>query len=276
MRSTSRSVDIFEQAGRILRFDAAGNFLGLAASAPMPFEDRHLSVTQPATGERSWIGADSQAWKEPANWYYWGRPDTPEELAIFGSASAISATIALDTLFRVKGIRFHNTANYTVAGGGELVIGVAGSEGVFEAMQGQHTIQVPIRLRSPVRVHIESGAGLTFEGPLVLNGETLLSSGLGLLTVSGAFSMGNGRLVLSAGRPAAFGDPASSLFNGTLELRLPEGVTPASGDRFDLLDFAPPLDSRFDEVKLPDLAGGLAWNTAMLYTTGVVEVAPMP
>ena len=269
-------VYILEQGGRILQFDAAGNFLGLAASAPIPFDDGRLSVEQPAAGERSWTGADSNSWREPTNWYYWGRPDTPEELAIFGSASVADATIALDSVFRIKGIRCHNTAGYTVAGGGELVIGAAGSDGVFEVMRGQHTIQVPITLGSHARVHIESGAGLSVEGPLDLDGETLISSGPGLLKMSGPFSMGNGRLVLSAGRPVAFGDSASPLLDGTLELRLPEDVTPALGDRFDLLDFTPPLGDTFDDVKLPDLAGGLAWNTAMLYTTGVVEAAPTP
>ncbi len=51
---------------------------------------------------------------------------------------------------------------------------------------------------------------------------------------------------------------------------------PAAGSQFDLLDFIPPLRGTFSEVKLPDLAEGLTWDTAMLYTTGVIKVVRTP
>ncbi len=254
-------VYIREQSGRVLQFDAAGNFLRVAVSAPVSFVDHSLAVEQPVAGERSWTGLDSNSWQEPVNWYYWGRPDTPEELAIFGSAAAAAATITLDTLFHIKGMRFQNTAGYTIDGCGELSVGSAASAGLFEVTRGWHTIKVPITLGALTRVHIEAGAALSFDGPLDLNGETLIVSGTGFLTLSGPFSMGNGRLVLDTWSPVALSDPANALLDGTLELRLPEGASPPANCNFELFSFLPSLGRTFDKVELPALADGLAWDT---------------
>ncbi|HPO12348.1 MAG TPA: sialidase family protein [Candidatus Hydrogenedentes bacterium] len=275
-QDTGGQVYVREQGGRILRFDAAGNYLGLSASAPVSFAGRRLSITQPHAGERSWTGGCSDAWGEPSNWYYWGRPDTPEELAIFGSASVTGASITIDLPFRIKGIRFCNVGSYTLAGPGELTIGAPDSEGRFEVVQGRHTLRAPIHLSGPAYVHIDSGAGLSIEGPLHVDGTSLLFSGEGSLELRGLFSLGNGRLILYAGQPVVFGDSVEVQLNGTLEVRLPDGVTPALGDRFNLFNAAAPLSGAFDHVELPRLANGLAWNTAMLYTTGVIEVVSSP
>jgi len=86
-------VYIREAGGRILRFDAAGNFVETNSTAPVSFQSASLTVTQPTNGECSWARSGSGDWFEPLSWYYWGRPDTTEETAVFGSAATAATTV---------------------------------------------------------------------------------------------------------------------------------------------------------------------------------------
>jgi hypothetical protein len=47
---------------------------------------------------------------------------------------------------------------------------------------------------------------------------------------------------------------------------------PSAGQTFDILDWGS-LIGTFSAIQLPTLAGGLAWNTSQLYTTGILSVA---
>ena len=95
-QSANGDVYIRENGGRILRFDALGNFLAVVASSPVAFATPQLSIVQPAAGERSWVKSGSGNWADPLNWYYWGRPDTTAEVATFGSAATAAATVTVD------------------------------------------------------------------------------------------------------------------------------------------------------------------------------------
>lgn len=100
-QASDGDVYVREQGGRILRFDASGNFIGVAGAAPVPFQAEPIAITQPATGQRTWTCPRSGAWEEPTNWYYWGRPDTPAETAIFGSAARAPTTVTIESTSRV-------------------------------------------------------------------------------------------------------------------------------------------------------------------------------
>ena len=63
--------------------------------------------------------------------------------------------------------------------------------------------------------------------------------------------------------------------DGVLEVALLEGFQPAAGDSFDLLDFGS-LAGAFDNLDLPQLAVGLAWDTIDLYVDGSVSIIPEP
>ncbi len=62
--------------------------------------------------------------------------------------------------------------------------------------------------------------------------------------------------------------------NGTLNMTLLGGFTPAAGETFDV--FSGPTTGSFTQVNMPALSNGLSWDTSSLYTTGQVAVVPEP
>ena len=64
---------------------------------------------------------------------------------------------------------------------------------------------------------------------------------------------------------------AAIAFDGTLQVSLINGFSPAAGQSFNLFDWAS-TSGTFDALQLPTLAGALAWNTTQLYTSGVLSV----
>ncbi len=104
-KAASGDVYIRESGGRILQFDASGNFLQTVSSAPVSFQSSELSIDPPSGGECAWVNSGSGDWFEPLNWHYWGRADTADETAVFGSAVTAPATVtvpegSLEWLFR--------------------------------------------------------------------------------------------------------------------------------------------------------------------------------
>lgn len=95
--TSSGEVYIRESSGRILHFDSLGNFIETNSSAPVTFQSAALTVVQPPAGECAWTRASSGNWSDLLNWYYWGRPDTVEEIAVFGSAATSATTITIPT-----------------------------------------------------------------------------------------------------------------------------------------------------------------------------------
>ena len=59
---------------------------------------------------------------------------------------------------------------------------------------------------------------------------------------------------------------------GALNVTLIDGFNPAPGHTFDFFDWNT-LSGTFASINLPSLAAGLAWDTSLLYSTGVLKVA---
>ncbi len=86
-------VYVRETGGRILHFDALGNFVETTNASPVAFNASQINAKQPPAGECSWARSNSGDWSDLLNWYYWGRPDTTKEIAVFGSAVTNAATV---------------------------------------------------------------------------------------------------------------------------------------------------------------------------------------
>ena len=106
--ASGSDVYLREAGGRILHFDAAGNFIDTTNATPVSFQTGQVFVDQPSNGECSWSKSGSGDWFEPLNWYYWGRPDTTEEIAVFGSAATAAATVNIPSATQTWGF---NTAD---------------------------------------------------------------------------------------------------------------------------------------------------------------------
>jgi T5SS/PEP-CTERM-associated repeat protein/autotransporter-associated beta strand protein len=61
-------------------------------------------------------------------------------------------------------------------------------------------------------------------------------------------------------------------FGGTLLVETIDGFAPELGDSFDLFGFTT-ASGAFNALQLPDLEGGLTWDTSQLYTDGVLSIA---
>jgi T5SS/PEP-CTERM-associated repeat protein len=108
-----------------------------------------------------------------------------------------------------------------------------------------------------------SPAAVLFEGDLVLGTAARLVAELGGTQPGSQYDT------------VGFGGRAA--LAGTLDVDLLGGFQPQAGQTFDILDFDPgDLSGRFSAFDLPDLGGGLSWDTSNLYTTGTITVIPEP
>ncbi len=111
-----------------------------------------------------------------------------------------------------------------------------------------------------------SPAAVTLDTELVFGDAATLTLELGGLTAGSGYD----QLVLGAN--------GSLALDGALVLDLINGFTPAAGDSFAVLDFAPgQLTGSFDEVLFADaLPSGLSFDTTQLTITGRIGVVPEP
>jgi len=265
-------VYIHEAGGRILRFDAAGSFIGTTNSSPVAFQPSEIDVNQLA-GCATWTKSGSGEWSDPENWYYWRRADTKEEIAVFGSAATAPATITAPAYFvewAVKGLRFRNAQPYTLAGDNQLVIEAASGNGSIELQEGSHEIRLPVRLESDTGFSAESGTSLTISSnELAIAGQTLKMDSGRLVVGNGGFSLDGGSLAMAGGE--VWLTNSASVFDGSLEFQAPENFSPAAGDSFHVLE-GDLHEGMFEQVVFPTLEDGLAWDTSALYTTGDIAV----
>jgi hypothetical protein len=270
---SSGEVFVKEQSGRILRFDALGNFLEIAASAPAPLQAGPFFIDPPPLGERAWIKSGSGAWDALESWFYWGRPDTSYEVANLGSAIAAPATLAVDRKYSLRGLRFRSAHRYTLAGSGELTLEAEKGAGLIDVQQGSHHVGVAIRLGAETHASARGGAALQWNGSVDLNGQPLRVKGAGAFTVNGPFAMKGGRLVLDGLSPLTFTAAATTKLDGELVFQ-PDASLPLSpGAVFKVLGGASNLGGTFAKVVLPVLVLG-TWDTSALYSQGTLRIVP--
>ncbi|MBN2578636.1 MAG: autotransporter-associated beta strand repeat-containing protein [Pirellulales bacterium] len=248
-------VYIHEQGGRILRFDALGNFISVVASSPVPFQGANLDIDQPAYGERTWIATDSDDWTDTTKWYYWGRADTNYEVATFGSAIGAASTVTLDEAYTVKGLRFRNSAKYTLAGAGSLALQAESGNALIDVQQGSHDLQLPVTLGSHTDANAVGTTSLRFKHKLDLNGKKLSLGGLGYFYIDQQFVMHNGTLVLDGQTPLVFTSGSTPTLDGNLQFVPSGSLVLEAGHSYNLIDGNSYFGSEtFDNVQLIDLS----------------------
>jgi autotransporter-associated beta strand protein len=125
-KTAAGDVYIQEAGGRILHFDPLGNFIETNSSAPVSLTATQINAKQPPAGECSWSRSTGGDWPDLLSWYYWGRPDTDEEIAVFGSAATAATTVNIPSATQIwnfntaddkEGWTVANATNTAVSGG---------------------------------------------------------------------------------------------------------------------------------------------------------------
>jgi hypothetical protein len=140
---------------------------------------------------------------------------------------------------------------------------------------GTHEIRNPVKLNSPTDWTVAPGTSLRFRDSLDLNGQMLTVTGLGQRNIDGAFVMGGGKLITDGRNQITFSATTSATLDGTLQFMPYAGASLELGASYDLLNGINFVADSFDQVLLPQLGGGLHWDTSSLYVTGLVTVAGM-
>ncbi|MCK6556190.1 hypothetical protein L6Q96_16670 [Candidatus Binatia bacterium] len=266
-----------EVGGRVLRFDALGNFLGLGSDSGVTFTSGLDPIAQPAPGERGWAAATSGNWETLANWYYWNRPDTDVEVANFGSAIGATATITVDRPWSVRGLRFRSPHRYAVSGSGAIALAADAGSAFAEVQAGAHALAVPVQLASDARFEASAGATLDLEGGVDVAGHTLEIRGMGTVRVGQSLALKGGVLALDGSSRLHFAAATTNDLGGTLEWRADPGTVFQPGDTFALFENigATVVSVRFTTLVLPDPGPGLGWSGTALYTAGTISVAAL-
>ncbi|MGE4487967.1 MAG: sialidase family protein [Kiritimatiellales bacterium] len=266
-KADNGDIYIREGGGRILHFDAGGNFLNTTNSSPVSFQTSELHVDQPSDGQCPWVKTASGSWGDATNWYYWGRADSRNEIAVFGSAIASESTIAADDSYTLKGLRFLTDKTCTISGTGSLALS---TNGIIDVRQGDQIINLPITLEEDLTVATATGTSVTVSSVNNAGGYSLNKTGDGLLTVSnGTFFLNGGTLTVGGGI-IAFTN-SSYNFNGTVRFMPAASFIPTVGHSSRIVE-GEIYEGLFDEISLPELEDGLGWDTSTLYSNGTITV----
>ena len=138
----------------------------------------------------------------------------------------------------------------------------------------------------PCRMEISGDAEVSVSGDIAIISRSYmsissgghLSVGSDLTSSEGALNIApNGLLEMQLGehtsgtRLSVTGD---SYLDGTLDILLLGGFSPAYGDVFDLFNWNGEVSGTFSAINTPTLSGGLEWDDSQLYTTGALSVIP--
>jgi autotransporter-associated beta strand protein len=132
---------------------------------------------------------------------------------------------------------------------------------------------------------ILSGTG-SLAGSLRIRDGAVIAPGnsTGTFSLGGSFTQDFGSVYLAEiANPSSmdlvslFGASGELAFNGTLQVALIGGFAPAFGDTFDFFDWTAGYTvSGSPDFDLPDLSGGLSWNTSNFLADGSISVVPEP
>lgn len=177
-----------------------------------------------------------------------------------GSSAAgagVGAVSILDSaLVSATNVNVWDTGNLLLDGGTLRVASLIVTDGL---LRGSGTISPPPRLTLSLQ-----NAGVVEPG-----------LGGGELNVMGSFAQATtGHLVIELTSATAFDRlhvSGLAALDGELAITLVDGYLPHVGDSFDILDWGS-RSGHFATLALPALTAGLGWDTAQLYTAGLLSV----
>lgn len=217
-----------------------------------------------------WQTSTFGKWNESANWDPLVAPNSTNITTVFGGQTTTPTTVVNDQAVTVKGIQFHHTLPYIIAGAGSVTLDTNGagnaSVSVLNAGSGViHEMQLPVILASDTDLDVAADTGLEFDHRLELNGNRLNVTGAGAVHVNNRGATGTSGVLNNSGNVGGVGTITGDFINtstgtlivdisgtgtydcqgltvtgnaslaGTLSIVLRDGYTPADGDMFHVL-----------------------------------------
>lgn len=159
----------------------------------------------PPSGTAHWTGAASAAWETDANWTDAAKAPTKVTTAIFESGD--ETNVEIGSAAAAAGLSFDAAPGYSIGGSGSLTLSEDVAGGIAVA-SGDHTVDVPLVLKSMLPMTVAEGASLTLAKEVTQDG--IIKRGAGLLVLNGENDLRYGIQVeagtMVAGQAAAFVD----------------------------------------------------------------------
>ena len=210
---TTRSIDFTEP-------NAVNGTIGLSNSTWIPgrIDELRLATTWSeaapsdfAVQEFSWQTTGTSNWGDPANWEPFEVPNDSMAMAFFGDEITAPTQIIVDDRFVVNHIEFNSPFTYTLQDIGsesenaQLNFDAENGNASLAVVQGHHVMDVPTNAERDLHVDIARDMSLSFTKPLNLNGNELIKSGFGSLSIQNELNTGGSALTVSEGTLAAGG-----------------------------------------------------------------------
>lgn len=245
-----------------------------SVSSGLAFPSHLLAVSQPSEGESTWVGTNSNDWSDPLNWYYWGRADTGDDIAVFGSAADVASSINIGKTFTMKGMRFRNSNSYSIVGSGDISLRADSGNSRIEVQLGDHDLSVDLQIHNDTTAIVDEGASFLVHASIDLNGNILAIEGAGDFIIDGDFAMQGGSLSIDEQSTLTFASGANVTLDGTLRLAIAQPLALEVDDSFTLLNGVEFLGGEtFSDILLPEISTGLFWDTSSLYANGSVSIS---
>ncbi|WP_218932132.1 glycoside hydrolase [Adhaeretor mobilis] len=238
----------------VIRFDGVES----GSNNVVNLDNVRLQEVHPEATARVWNAEGSGDWSGDDNWTNHAKVDN-NAWAYFGNAIDQASTVTIASTTYAQGVTFFSDHEYQLQGSGQLTTGHPTESSAIDARMGSHRISVDTSLVGSVDVQVLPGASLVFDGGLDLNGHDLTKLGAGLLDLSVGFEMGSGQINSYTTLEALIAIGSDAVLDGDFQLLLAPGQTLELGDTFELLSYNS-LSDTFDNLFLPSLADGLAWD----------------
>jgi len=181
-------------------------------------------------GPVNWITTNSGNWHVAENWTGGQVPGGTDQIVWFQGGSS-EQTVFTNTAVTVRDIRLNNVHTYAIAGTGSVNLDSDADMPTVEVLQGSHQFQAIVNLVDPTTVNVATGARLTFNNALNLNGNTLTKTGAGTLAINNALTSAGGTLNCDEGVCSGSGTIGGDVNNnGTVSPGNSPGVMEMAGN----------------------------------------------
>ena len=149
-------------------------------------EPTNFGNVDPNDPVREWLVDTFGAFSDDSNWSFAGAPDSNDHTSLFGPAISQARPIFFEGDITLGRVVFDNSQTYALGGLGAVSL-AANSQSVtpsINVLQGSHEFQLTVNLLADTTVDVATGATLSLNGVLNLNGFTLTKTGGGSLLIN--------------------------------------------------------------------------------------------